>query len=61
MKANDRFQMRRAEQARHWLAHPDRELERVIDINERRALDIKLGHSPQCGLIKCHKNCKQYK
>lgn len=61
MNSNDRFQMVRAEQARKWLSHPDRARELVQDIQARARADMKLGHLPQCGLTKCHADCKRNK
>lgn len=53
--------MNRALEAKQWLSHPDRARELVQDIQARARADIKLGHLPQCGLTKCHADCKRYK
>lgn len=61
MNPNDRFQMNRALEAKQWLSHPDRARELAQDIQARARADMKLGHLPQCGLTKCHADCKRNK
>jgi len=59
MNKRDKFEFQRAEEARKWLAHPDRILENKLDVDKRATNDIKLGHSPKCTLTKCHTNCNK--
>lgn len=58
MTKNDFFQLQRAKEAILWAKHPDRQLELLIDKAKRVRADIKAGHSPLCGLNKCHATCK---
>jgi hypothetical protein len=53
--------MKRAAEARKWMRSPQRDKERLADIAAQRAADIKLGHSPKCGLMKCHPECPSLK
>jgi hypothetical protein len=59
MNKRDFFEMQRAEQARKWLAHPDRIIENKMDAIKRASNDIKVGHSPKCSLTKCHSDCSK--
>jgi hypothetical protein len=59
MRKRDIFELKRANEARQWLAHPDRVLEDKLDAIKRADADIKLGHSPKCTLTKCHSNCNK--
>jgi hypothetical protein len=55
----DLFEMQRANEARQWLAHPDRVLENKIDAAKRAKATIASGHSLKCTLSKCHPDCSK--
>jgi len=57
----DKFELMRANESRQWLNHPDRIIEMAKDRVIRAKIDKSFGHSPKCGILKCHFDCKQYK
>jgi hypothetical protein len=57
----DKFELMRANESRQWLNHPDRIIEMEKDRVNRAKIDKSLAHSPKCGILKCHFDCKQYK
>jgi hypothetical protein len=59
MNNRDFMEMHRAEQARQWLAHPDRIIENKIDEVKRDKATIASGHSLKCTLSKCHPDCSK--
>jgi hypothetical protein len=36
-------------------------IDRAADIARRAKIDRALGHSPKCGILKCHPDCKHRK
>jgi hypothetical protein len=61
MTNRDQFEAIRAQEARRWLSDPKRTREDFIDQQRRLAADIKAGHSPRCGLLKCAADCSKLK
>lgn len=50
--------------ANAWLRYqrsPQARIDRAIDAAQRAKRDHALGHSPNCGLLKCHPECKREK
>jgi hypothetical protein len=48
--------------AADWLryqASPKARDDLSADIARRRKIDRQLGHSPKCGILKCHPECKR--
>jgi hypothetical protein len=47
-----------------WLRYqhsPQARTDELIDAAQRAKHDHAFGHSPKCGILKCHPNCKQFK
>jgi hypothetical protein len=61
INSRDQFEAIRALQAKRWLSDPERIREDFIDQQRRLAADIKAGHSPKCGIMKCHSECNKLK
>lgn len=57
--ANDIRQMREAREAERWLRSP--EARRLVEQDRKRQAeaDIATGHSPKCGILRCHPECKK--
>lgn len=55
----ERFQMQRAKDAEVWMNSAEYRKEEKENRILREALDRKYGHSPLCGILKCHPSCKR--
>ena len=55
----DAFQMRRAAEAARFLRSAEYKKAEREDKIFRAAADRKVGHTPLCGILKCHHSCKQ--
>ncbi len=53
----DAFEQARANEAREWGNHPDRETELAVDRTARIKADHATGHTSRCGLRKCADDC----
>lgn len=56
----ERFQLQRAKDAERWMKSAEYRKEERENKILREAIDRKLGHTPLCGILKCHPSCKRH-
>lgn len=60
----DKMEKASLDHAAEWLRY-ERSIQSrndlLVDKQRRERLDLKLGHSPKCGILKCHPECTRTK